>query len=35
MILPALGRVLLDVHFDGIRAEDCQLHAVYVVSAES
>ncbi len=33
--LPALGRVLLDVHFGGIRAEDCQLHAVYVVSAES
>jgi hypothetical protein len=29
-ILPAHGRVRLDVRFDGIRPEDCRLHAVYV-----
>ncbi len=29
-LLPSHGRFRLDVHFDGIRAEDCCLHALYV-----
>ena len=27
---PSLGRVRLDVQFEGIRPEDCRLHAIYV-----
>lgn len=31
-VLPTHGLVRLDVRFEGVRPEDCRLHAVYVVS---
>jgi hypothetical protein len=31
-LLPDMGPVHLDVSFEGIRPEDCSLHAIYVVT---